>query len=115
MTFKATSFLALNASLSGVEQDFPEIGDTLPMHSHDESSIHLTFIKRGAIRAHGPWGEKVLRQGDLVEWRANEPHEFVAIEPGTRAVQISCAKPVTIEAIGQGGGTSYFGRTRGRD
>lgn len=68
--------------------DFEEAGDVLPLHLHDESNNHITVVGRGSFRAHGPGWERILKPGDVVDWPANQPHEFVALEPGSRIVNI---------------------------
>lgn len=82
--------------LSGVIYDFEEAGDVLPMHSHDEAGAHLTVVARGAVKAHGDGWERVLRSGAVVDFPARQRHEFVALEPNTRIVNIT--KAVTAAA-----------------
>lgn len=72
----------------GVIYDFPEMGDTLPMHSHGEADVHITIVARGAFKAHGNGWERVLKSGDVADWVPNDPHEFIALEADSRIVNI---------------------------
>ena len=74
--------------LSGAIYDFPEVGDTLPMHSHGHADVHITVVARGSFKAHGNGWERVLKAGDVVDWKPNDPHEFVALEDNSRIVNI---------------------------
>lgn len=75
-------------SLRGTIYDFEIVGDTLPMHQHEEATNHITIVARGSIRAHGNGWDKVLKSGDVVSWKPNDPHEFVALEANSRVVNI---------------------------
>lgn len=74
--------------LSGLIYDAPEIDDTLPMHSHDESSVHITIIARGSFRIHGNGWEMVGKAGDVIDWKVGQAHELIALEPNSRFVNI---------------------------
>ena len=74
--------------LSGAIYDFPDAGDVLPMHSHDEANVHITVVARGSFKAHGNGWERVLKAGDVADWKPNDPHEFVALEANSRIVNI---------------------------
>jgi quercetin dioxygenase-like cupin family protein len=75
-------------SLVGTIYDFPFVGDVLPMHSHDENNVHISIIARGSFRAHGNGLDRTLNCGDVVDWKANDPHEFISLEPDSRMVNI---------------------------
>jgi len=75
-------------SLVGTIYDFPFVGDVLPMHSHDENNVHISIIARGSFRAHGNGWDRTLNCGDVVDWKANDPHEFISLEPDSRMVNI---------------------------
>lgn len=75
-------------NISGTIYDFQAVGDALPMHSHEEADVHISIIARGSFRAHGNGWEKALNCGDVVDWKANDPHEFIALEPNSRMVNI---------------------------
>lgn len=74
--------------LSGVVYDFPAAVDDFPMHSHGEADVHITVVARGSFKAHGNGWERVFKAGDVVDWRPNDPHEFVALEDNSRIVNI---------------------------
>ena len=74
--------------LSGTAYDFQVSGDVLPMHTHDEADVHITVVARGSFRAHGNGWERVLKAGDVADWQAHDPHEFVALEDNSRIVNI---------------------------
>ena len=75
--------------LNGTVYDFPEAGDILPMHDHNEDNVHITVVGRGSFKAHdgGNW-ELTMKSGDVVDWQPNQPHEFIALEPNSRIVNI---------------------------
>ena len=74
--------------LSGTRYDFPLEGDVLPMHTHGEMDAHISIVSRGSFRAHGDGWELTLVAGNVVDWPAHQAHEFVALEPGSRLVNI---------------------------
>ena len=53
--------------LQGTIYDFPETGDTLPMHNHDENSVHITIVSKGSFRVHGNDFDITIKAGDVVE------------------------------------------------
>lgn len=75
-------------NLRGGVFDFPHAGDALPMHSHGEADVHITVVARGSFRTHGNGWERVLKAGDVADWKPNDPHEFVALEDNSRIVNI---------------------------
>ena len=74
--------------LKGAIYDFPEKNDILPMHEHDESSVHITIVAKGKFKAKGLEWEKELISGNVVDWQPYQPHEFIAMEPDSRLVNI---------------------------
>jgi quercetin dioxygenase-like cupin family protein len=74
--------------LNGTAYDFPVRGDVLPMHEHDELTNHITVVARGSFKAHGSGWERILKAGDVADWRPHDPHEFVALEDNSRIVNI---------------------------
>lgn len=74
--------------LTGAIYDFPEVDDVLPMHIHNEENNHISIVARGSFKAHGNGWERVVSAGDVVDWKANDPHEFIALEPNSRLVNI---------------------------
>lgn len=68
--------------------DFKEVDDILPTHQHTDIDVHISIVARGSFRAHGDGWEKTLKTGDVVDWPAFYNHEFVALEPDSRLVNI---------------------------
>jgi quercetin dioxygenase-like cupin family protein len=67
--------------------DFAEVGDTLPMHSHDASSVHTTIIARGSFELIQPGvAPETLRGGDVMFFDVDQAHELIALEPGSRMI-----------------------------
>lgn len=74
--------------LNGAVYDFPDAGDVLPMHRHGEADVHITVVARGSFRTHGNGWERILKAGDVADWKPNDPHEFIALEADSRLVNI---------------------------
>lgn len=74
--------------LKGVIYDFPEAGDILPKHIHDDASAHITIVAKGKIRVTAGYWEADVECGKVIDLPANQEHEFVALEPGSRIVNI---------------------------
>jgi quercetin dioxygenase-like cupin family protein len=68
--------------------DFPEIDDVLPMHNHTEVDVHFSIVARGSFRIHGDGWEIISKAGDIVDWEAGKAHEFIALEPNSRLINI---------------------------
>ena len=75
-------------NLNGTIYDFPEENDILPMHEHDEQTVHITIVAKGSFKAKGLKWEKELVSGNVVDWQPFQPHEFIAMEPDSRIVNI---------------------------
>jgi quercetin dioxygenase-like cupin family protein len=84
MELSAISFGKLN----GTRYDFLLAGDTLPMHTHGETDTHISIVSKGSFRAHGDGWELTLVAGNVVDWPAHQAHEFIALEPDSRLVNI---------------------------
>jgi quercetin dioxygenase-like cupin family protein len=74
--------------LNGTVYTFEKIGDTLPMHTHTGGGAHITIVARGRIKAHGNEWEAEYSAGAVVDFPANQSHEFVALEDNSRIVNI---------------------------
>lgn len=74
--------------LQGIIYDFPNSDDILPMHQHDEETIHITVVSRGSFKIRGEGWERIVGSGAVLDWRPNDPHEFIALEPNSRIVNI---------------------------
>lgn len=65
-----------------------DIDDILPMHTHDEASVHITIIARGSFTVRGDGWEMIGKAGDVIDWKVGQQHELVALEPDSRFVNI---------------------------
>jgi quercetin dioxygenase-like cupin family protein len=74
--------------LNGTIYDADGEGDVLPMHSHDEDTVHITIIARGSFKAHGDGWEMTAKAGDVIDWKVGQAHELIALEPNSRFVNI---------------------------
>ena len=68
--------------------DFENVGDVLPMHNHGELDVHITIVARGSFHLHGDGWEMIAKSGDIIDWDPGKRHEFVALEPNSRCVNI---------------------------
>jgi quercetin dioxygenase-like cupin family protein len=75
-------------NLQGSMYDFEKAGDLLPKHSHSEDTVHITIVARGKIKAYSHDWEQEAVAGQLLNFRPNEPHEFMALEDNTRIFNI---------------------------
>lgn len=74
--------------IRGVMYDFEKVGDILPKHNHDENTVHITIVARGKLKAYSHDWEKEAVAGQLLDFRAGEPHELMALENNTRIFNI---------------------------
>jgi quercetin dioxygenase-like cupin family protein len=74
--------------LKGGIYDFEKAGDILPKHTHDEMSVHITIVARGKLKAYSHDWEKEAVAGQVMDFRAGEPHELMALEDNTRIINI---------------------------
>lgn len=84
MNSKMVTFGKLNTSIYDAIVD----GDTLPMHDHDESTVHITIIARGSFKVHGDGWEMTAKAGDVIDWKVGQRHELIALEPNSRFINI---------------------------
>ena len=70
--------------------DFPEAGDELPLHNHDETTVHITIVQRGSFDVFGPsWELKAdAFNNSVLDWQPGQPHGFKALEPNSRIINI---------------------------
>ena len=68
--------------------DFQFVGDVLPMHDHDETTVHITIVARGSIKAYGDGWELEAKSGQILDFRPGQQHEFAAIEDNSRIINI---------------------------
>jgi len=74
--------------LRGAIYRFEEAGDVLPKHVHDEDTVHITIVTVGRVKAYSHDWEIEARAGQIINFRAGEPHEIMALDPGTQIVNI---------------------------
>lgn len=74
--------------LMGTVFDFQKAGDTLDRHNHNSDNVHITIVAKGKIKAFSHDWEKIASAGTVLDFRPNEPHEFVALEDDTRIINI---------------------------
>lgn len=74
--------------ISGVMYDFEKAGDILPKHNHNENSVHITIVARGKIKAYSHDWSMEATAGQILDFRAGEPHELMALEDETRIFNI---------------------------
>jgi quercetin dioxygenase-like cupin family protein len=74
--------------LNGAIYDAVEVNDVLEMHTHGEADVHITIVARGSFRVHGDGWEMVAKAGDVLDWKPGQAHEFIALEPNSRFVNI---------------------------
>ena len=75
-------------ALRGIMYDFEKAGDTLPKHNHTEETAHITIVARGRLKAYSHDWELEAVAGQLLDFRAGEPHELMALEDNTRIFNI---------------------------
>jgi len=74
--------------LQGSMYDFEKSGDILEKHTHTEDSVHITIIAKGKIKAYSHDWSIEATAGQLLNFRAGEPHELMALEDNTRIFNI---------------------------
>ncbi|HXF89531.1 MAG TPA: cupin domain-containing protein [Xanthobacteraceae bacterium] len=74
--------------MSGIVYDFRAAGDELPMHAHTADDVHISIMTRGRLMSSGDGWQRELKPGDIVAYEAGQRHNFVALEPGSRVVNI---------------------------
>jgi len=81
---RAISFGKLNCTI----YDAAEVGDILPMHTHDEASVHITIIARGSFKVRGDGWEMIAKEGDVLDWKVGQNHELIALQPNSKFINI---------------------------
>jgi quercetin dioxygenase-like cupin family protein len=74
--------------LRGTMFVFEKAGDIVPKHAHEETNAHITIVARGKIKAYSHDWEKEVTAGQLIDFPAEQPHEFMALEDNTRIFNI---------------------------
>lgn len=68
--------------------DFEFAGDVLEKHNHTETDVHITIVAKGKVHVSSHDWEIEVASGGVIDFRPNEPHEFVALEDDTRIINI---------------------------
>lgn len=68
--------------------DFEYAGDILPKHVHDESNVHITIVCKGKLKAYSHDWEMEAIPGNIIDFQVGQPHELMAMEDGTRIINI---------------------------
>lgn len=68
--------------------DFEEMDDVLPMHNHPFELTHITIIGRGSFLAKGRGWQRTVKAGDIIDFEDGQEHEFIALEPNSRLINI---------------------------
>lgn len=87
---KSTDFQS--GSLVGKVYVFDLKDDVLPEHYHPKGMGHITFVIKGSIRIEGrklvsPWAREG-RAGDFFDLPDDQWHEIIALEDGTKILNI---------------------------
>jgi len=80
--------LANLGDINGVMYTFENAGDILSKHVHTEDDVHITIVARGRLKAYSHDWEQIVEAGQLLDFRAGEPHELMALEDNTRIFNI---------------------------
>ncbi len=76
-------------AIRGGMLDFEKAGDVLPKHNHAESDVHITIVARGKLRAYSHDWSVDADAGQILDFRAGEPHTLMALEDNTRIFNIT--------------------------
>lgn len=74
--------------IRGVIYDFEFAGDVLDKHVHSESDVHITIVTNGRVSAYSHDWDIEAGPGQIIDFRAGEPHEIKALEDNTRIINI---------------------------
>ena len=74
--------------IKGTIYEFEKVGDVLRKHNHTEDNVHITIVARGKIKAYSHDWEIEAIAGQILDFRPNEPHEFIALEDNTKIFNI---------------------------
>lgn len=75
--------------LIGAIYDFDVPGDKLPLHIHNDKTVHISIVARGSFEITGPTFESVKADtGVVMDWDKDTAHEFTALEPNSRLINI---------------------------
>lgn len=86
MTLRQNPFIVEN--VSGIIYVFEKEGDIVPMHTHPEGQEHITIVVCGKIKVNGDSWNNEYSENQVIDFPANQAHEFIALEDDTRIVNI---------------------------
>lgn len=69
---------------------FQDVGDTLPLHSHEPGQCHITICNMGKLLVYGKdhvW-ERVLTPGRIIKFAPHQEHAYEALEAGSKITNI---------------------------
>lgn len=64
--------------------------NSVPLHDHDETNVHITIVQRGRFEIFGPgWViEADAFNNSVLDWQPMQPHGFKALEKNSRIINI---------------------------
>lgn len=74
--------------IRGTMYDFEKAGDIVEKHVHTELDVHITIVTRGKLKAYSHDWETEAVAGQILDFKPGQPHELMALEDGTRIVNI---------------------------
>lgn len=74
--------------LRGTIYDFAKAGDLVVKHNHTQDNVHITIVAKGVIKIYSHDWEVIAPAGKVVDFKPNQPHEFMAMEDDTRIINI---------------------------
>ena len=86
MALKQNIFIVEN--ITGIVYSFEKTGDILPMHTYPEGQEHITIVVCGKIKVNGDSWNNEYSENEVIDFPANQAHEFIALEDNTRIVNI---------------------------
>ena len=75
--------------LVGTSYIFEHVGSTLPRHSHDEDTNHISICTKGSFEVSGDFETFVMLPGDIWDWpKCGILHQFMALENDSRLFNV---------------------------
>jgi quercetin dioxygenase-like cupin family protein len=74
--------------VQGTLYTFAKSGDVLPMHDHDAGADHISIVAHGSFELRGLARIITVAKDAVIDFKPNQPHEFVALEDGAVLVNI---------------------------
>jgi hypothetical protein len=68
--------------------EMSEIGSGLNKHVHGEDYAHISIVTQGSIKAFSHDWEKIVKQGQLVDFKVGQPHGMIALEKDTKVINV---------------------------